>query len=207
EGTLPVELSAFYAIMNPQSYVAIGWITETETNCLGFNIYRGSTDEAASSLLISDMIQASNTSQQQSYYFVDQELSTDGTYYYWLENIDFDGSSHMYGPAIINATFANNGNGIPAPLVTGIRRIYPNPFNPTLFVNYELEKQQPVTISVYNARGQLIKTLISDTIPSGRYRVEWNGTNKNGASCANGLYFIRFIADGKTQVNKALLLK
>ena len=84
---------------------------------------------------------------------------------------------------------------------------YPNPFNPTTTVAFDLAHPGPVQLHVYNVRGQLVTTLVNDTLPAGNHTVSWQGRNSNGQSAASGLYFLRLQADGQTHMRKALLLK
>ncbi|MDD4668047.1 MAG: hypothetical protein PHR59_08730, partial [Candidatus Cloacimonetes bacterium] len=127
--TLPVELSFFNAQMYQGNSIRLQWQTQSETNVSGFQIYRGTSDLFAEALLLDVFINATNTSQAQYYVFYDRELYAPGTYYYWLESVDFDGSSQLYGS--IPVYFEGIEPGLPSiPAITGIVKNYPNPFNP-----------------------------------------------------------------------------
>ena len=131
DATLPVELSSFTANINSQGGITVMWATQSETGVNGYYINRATVNNLSEALRISSLIPASNTSQQQVYVYNDNELYEPGTYYYWLEIQDIDGVVSYYGSRSV--TFGGNGNnGTPEiPLVTGIRSIYPNPFNPS----------------------------------------------------------------------------
>lgn len=85
---------------------------------------------------------------------------------------------------------------------------YPNPFNPQTTINYNIPEDGNVKLSVYNIRGQKVKTLINETQISGKHSVVWNGTNTHNKQVASGVYFYKLeINDSKVLTNKMLLLK
>lgn len=84
---------------------------------------------------------------------------------------------------------------------------YPNPFNPSTRINYNLSKQQKVKINIYNSKGQLIKTLVNGLQNQGKYSVVWNGKNNKGNDVAAGLYFYSMETENYKKINKMLLLK
>ena len=204
--TLPVELSSFTYTLNGNNLVTLQWITQTETNVLGYYIYRGKSEEASEAVLVSDMIAATNTSTLQSYIFVDSELQEQGTYYYWLQNLDMDGSNAFHGPVRVDYSFTDPGTPN-QPLVTALNRVYPNPFNPTTFINYSLSENSPVQFKIYNNRGQLVRTLTNVPTTAGNHRVDWNGTDENGSACSTGLYLIRMEAGKESFTRKVVLVK
>jgi hypothetical protein len=85
---------------------------------------------------------------------------------------------------------------------------YPNPFNPSTLINFDLPKQSPVTLEIYDMLGQKVRTLISgDMMDPGYYHVPWNGTNQYGHSVASGVYYYRIVADKFTSLKKMMFLK
>lgn len=85
--------------------------------------------------------------------------------------------------------------------------VSPNPFNPTATIEYSILQTGPVNLSVFNIRGQRVKTLINGYHERGMHRMVWNGRDEYNRGVASGLYFIRLEAAGKTSVRKAMLLK
>jgi hypothetical protein len=84
---------------------------------------------------------------------------------------------------------------------------YPNPFNPTTTINYQLSENSNVTLSVYNIKGQKVKTLISDQLTAGAHSVVWNGDDDSGKSVGSGIYFYKLKAGDFQKVKKMILLK
>jgi hypothetical protein len=85
--------------------------------------------------------------------------------------------------------------------------VYPNPFNPSTTISYSVPTDGDVSISIYNAKGQLVNTVVSEYKNKGHYQVVWQGKDSNGRSVASGLYFSRLLASGKSLSYKMLLMK
>ncbi len=84
---------------------------------------------------------------------------------------------------------------------------YPNPFNPSTKIEFNMPKRGELSIKIYNVRGELVKTLIDEVRPAGADHVLWDGTNNNGDAVSSGVYFYETIAFGKSTVNKMALVK
>lgn len=84
---------------------------------------------------------------------------------------------------------------------------YPNPFNPSTEIKFKLNKQEIVSIKVYNVLGKEIKLLLQENLPSGEYTIHWNGKDNKGSSLPSGIYFIQMQAGEYQQTIKGLLLK
>lgn len=206
--TLPIELSSFSATINAQNYVSLMWVTQSETGVQGYYIYRAMNGNIGEAQMVSTMITATNTSSQQTYMFVDSDLYDEGTYYYWLQNVDFDGGNAFHGPVTVYFTLGGGGNDTPnIPLVTDLTAIYPNPFNPSAFISYDLATNAKVSFRIYNSRGQLVRNIEPGTQIPGRHRVEWNGRDDQGNACSTGIYFIRMQAGKDSFVRKAVMIK
>lgn len=83
----------------------------------------------------------------------------------------------------------------------------PNPFGKGTRISYDLPKTSDVRISIFDASGSLIKTLVETSQPAGHFSVIWDGKDKQGKQLANGIYFIRMKADTHEFLRKAVLLK
>jgi hypothetical protein len=84
---------------------------------------------------------------------------------------------------------------------------YPNPFNPTTIIGFNLSENDFVLIDIYNAKGQKIKTLHNTFLTKGKHQVVWNGTDENGLSVSSGIYFYRLKTSHYENIKKMLLLK
>jgi hypothetical protein len=207
-GTLPIELSSFTATIDAHNYVQLTWVTQSETNVMGFYVYRSAMNDLSTAELISPMVAATNTSQQQFYTYTDTELFVDGLYYYWLQNSDMDGSSNYHGPVHVSYSANGTNNGSPEiPTLTELKAIYPNPFNPIAYIPYSIASRSNVDIAIYNSRGQLVRSFALGTKETGSYRLEWNGMDNNGKACTTGVYYVRMTAGNDSFIRKAVLMK
>jgi hypothetical protein len=84
---------------------------------------------------------------------------------------------------------------------------FPNPFNPSTTISFELAKAGHVRLDIFNVNGALITTLADEAREAGRHDVLWNGKDSKGASVASGIYFYRLRANGEVQTKKMMLLR
>ncbi|UCE65211.1 MAG: M28 family peptidase [Candidatus Zixiibacteriota bacterium] len=88
------------------------------------------------------------------------------------------------------------------PQSIGYFQSYPNPFNPSATIDYEIVKKSNVRIAVYNLLGQEIEVLKDGVQEPGFYRISWNAQN-----CPSGIYFCRIKASDISEVIRMVLLR
>jgi hypothetical protein len=94
------------------------------------------------------------------------------------------------------------------PFETELLKNFPNPFNPETIIYYQLPENSEVNLSIYNIKGQKVKTLANKVIPVGEHSVIWNGRDSNGKRVSSGIYFYKLKVNGKSEaVRRCLLLK
>jgi hypothetical protein len=84
---------------------------------------------------------------------------------------------------------------------------YPNPFNPTTNVMFEIQTAGEVNIDIYNVKGQKIRSLVSGNYDAGIHTVTWNGTNDKGSEVPSGIYFYKTQSGKFTTSKKMILMK
>jgi hypothetical protein len=89
---------------------------------------------------------------------------------------------------------------------------FPNPFNPSTTIKFELAKSSLVQIKIYNIIGQEVKELVNNKLAAGRYEILWNGKNQHGISVGSGvfIYEIQAQSAGKNvfrQSRKMVLIR
>jgi hypothetical protein len=210
ETTLPVELSSFTAVQTAEDNVLLAWTAQSETGMAGYNIFRNATRDFSTAVSINGrMIVALNSATVQSYTFSDIDVTMGSTYNYWIECVDVDGSCHVAGPIAVTLTVSDPGEHTPdAALIDAISSCYPNPFNPSTTISYTVANDQsPISVAVFNMRGQLVRHLQSGTVSSGIHHVVWNGTDQAGKACSSGLYFTRVQIGASVFVQKISMMK
>jgi M6 family metalloprotease-like protein len=94
-----------------------------------------------------------------------------------------------------------------APGEFALRQNYPNPFNPSTTIPFDIKRRAHVTLTVYNIRGQAVKTLVDDTMEARSYSVQWDGRNDAGQVVSSGVYFYKLTAGDFQDVRKLVLTK
>ena len=82
---------------------------------------------------------------------------------------------------------------------------YPNPFNPVTTIKYQTPRTADISLVIYNALGQKIRTLVDAKVESGSHTVTWNGRNEMGKTVSSGIYFYVLTA-GDTRIAKKMIL-
>lgn len=83
----------------------------------------------------------------------------------------------------------------------------PNPFNPSTAIQFEVAHGSRVSLRIFDATGRLVRTLIDEPLPSGRFRTVWDGRDDGGTTVGSGVYLYAISAEGKTLTRKMTLLK
>ena len=120
-------------------------------------------------------------------------------YAFPIENLFFD---ILHDPT---GSEANNILGdYPAIQMTN----YPNPFNPTTTIEFSIQIDSKIDLSIFNINGQKIKTLTHDEFIKGNHSLIWNGNDNFGNSVSSGVYLYKLKVNGKiVAMKKCLLLK
>ena len=84
---------------------------------------------------------------------------------------------------------------------------YPNPFNQTVHLEFDLQTRAEVLLKIFNIHGQVVRTLISRQFDSGTKRATWDGRDERGAILASGVYFARLSILNQTHVIKISLIR
>ena len=84
---------------------------------------------------------------------------------------------------------------------------YPNPFNPQTVIMFQLSKEMPVEVNIYNIKGQKVRTLIDEEKEAGSHSIVWNGNDDNNYPVSSGVYFYRMVTGEVISSKKMLLLK
>jgi len=111
------------------------------------------------------------------------------------------------------ASFRTMGSGhagareLIAPTRFTLKRNSPNPFNPMTTIEYVVDRDGPLSIKVFNARGRYVKTLVEGHHPAGEATIAWSGTDHRGQDVPSGVYFCRIEGGGEASTLKMTLLK
>ena len=93
------------------------------------------------------------------------------------------------------------------PFSFALHQNFPNPFNPSTEIRYEIPDDLLVRISVYDMAGRLIRSLINEKKATGSYSIIWDGKNNLGSGVATGVYIYSIEAGKHRQNKKAVFIK
>ncbi|MBX2975076.1 MAG: T9SS type A sorting domain-containing protein [Ignavibacteriaceae bacterium] len=191
---VPVEFTAFNASV-ANGKVMLDWSTATESNNQGFEVQRKLVEsEDAQFTTIAFKPGAGTTTHAQNYNFTDDLSDFQATSVaYRLKQIDFDGR-YAYSQEILIDNIA--------PDKFELAQNYPNPFNPITSINYQLPVSGNVTLTVYDALGKQVATLVNEFKNGGRYSVEFDGSK-----LSSGIYFYELRSGNFASVKKLVLMK
>lgn len=100
-----------------------------------------------------------------------------------------------------------NDDEVVVPATTQLIGNYPNPFNPNTTIRFSLEKAAPAQVTIFNQKGQVVKTYELPAAEKGLNNISWNGKDNNGQSVANGVYFFRLKSGSFTSTKKMVMMK
>lgn len=190
DNLLPVELSNFTSAIAGRDLI-LSWSTGTEINNSGFDIERKSTTGGWSKIGFVAGHGTVNT--PNSYTYTDANLSS-GKYNYRLKQIDFNGNYKYYN--LSNEVII----GTPSKYV--LTQNFPNPFNPSTSISYEIPATNFVSLKIYDMMGKEVANLVNATQDAGFYTVKFDASK-----LASGVYFYKLQANDFTATKKLMLMK
>lgn len=84
---------------------------------------------------------------------------------------------------------------------------YPNPFNPSTVIEFDLQHRSTISIEIFNLQGQRVRQLVNKEYPAGSYQVTWDGTSSTGQPVSTGVYLYRLTAGDFVKTKKMIFLK
>ncbi|MCZ6681378.1 MAG: T9SS type A sorting domain-containing protein [Candidatus Poribacteria bacterium] len=165
-------------------------------------------------------VEATDTRFEDTTVFQDVDVNSTGfdpqgfRYYYAVVPVDamgLMGTPSMEENGIIPAFVPPTETAAP-PIRTRLMQSYPNPFNPDVWIPYELAEDTPVSIQIYNLAGQVVRTLELGMKPRGQYITKgkaayWDGRIQTGERAASGVYFYVLKAGNFVAAEKMAILK
>ena len=113
---------------------------------------------------------------------------------------------------LANAVLSVRLDGIGKPERNQLLQNYPNPFNPETWIPYQLSGDSPVSVSIYDTTGRLVRTLSLGMQSTGFYNSRgraayWDGRNRNGEFVASGTYFYELATPSFRQLRRMVIIK
>jgi photosystem II stability/assembly factor-like uncharacterized protein len=186
---VPVELTSFTAVGN-NGVVELNWQTATEVNNQGFEIERRT--ETSEFRTIGFAEGYGTTTEPRNYVYMDR-TAENGTNYYRLKQIDFNGTYAYSDIVEVDVT---------GPLSFNLAQNYPNPFNPSTSIKYSVPESGSIRLSVYNTVGEEVAVLVNGFSQAGSFEVTFDASN-----LSTGVYLYKLQSANSIQTKKMMLLK
>jgi hypothetical protein len=211
DNPLPVELSAF-TVTSSGGKVALYWRTESESNNLGFHLYRSTAKDGEYVRITSTLIKGHGTdSTPHDYSFLDETAEEGQTYWYLIEDVDFAGVVERSEP--IQVIFRRQAVPLKVlPTQFALFQNFPNPFNPETWIPYQLAEATAVEIRLYEPQGRAVRELFLGNKETGYYKTRetaayWDGMDNLGQPVVSGIYFYQIKAGDFMQTRKLAIVK
>lgn len=197
------ELASITAEFTLDREVFLQWAVASQSNNLGWEVYR-SVDQIHFEQ-VGDLVSGDGTVDGfRTYNFMDNDLPQADVLYYYLKQLDLDGTSARSD--IIEVLFSSAV--VQLPTVNALWQNFPNPFNPETIISFDLIEGSVVTLTIYDTVGQVVQTLArSQDMRAGHHQLVWNGLDVNGIKVSSGVYFYQLRSNNFTSMKKMTLLQ
>ncbi len=98
-------------------------------------------------------------------------------------------------------------SGLGLPSQFELKANYPNPFNPTTNIEFNLAENDFTTLKVYSVTGELVKTLANSELQAGSHKFVFDGRSENGSELSSGMYIYELKSGANLSANKMFLIK
>jgi hypothetical protein len=187
---LPVTMRGEPTAVAGDGSVTLNWATASETNNARFEIVRDGA-------LVGTVNSAGNSASGHNYSWTDEGLNNGTVYSYTLRTVSVD--NQIANVATVSAVPSVNAGAVTE---YSLNQNFPNPFNPTTSIAFDMVDAGFVSLKVYNLMGQEVASLVNGQMTSGRHLVSFDAKN-----LPSGLYMYRLNVNGFAAEKKMLLMK
>lgn len=191
QNPVPVAITSFNAFPTNGGVKLAASFFSTLSDAKFVNVYRSNGRETEFTMLAT-----LNAPSNGKFTYIDETAVSGGSYRYKIGVIEGD-NEYMSPMADIR---------LPGARVTLSQNV-PNPFNPQTSIRFTLPQNERVALAIYNANGQLVKTLVSGDKARGTYDITWDGHDSKGNQVSSGVYFYRLSAGKFSETKKMVMLK
>ncbi len=164
--------------------VHINWTTPSESDFLFWDIFRSDDNNINNAEIINEehIVACGNMSEPTDYVYIDENITTNEAYSYWLGLSKADSTNHFWGP-------------MPLVIIPSLSfgPAYPNPAEDQAIIPILLSEEKGIAMYVINETGDLLDVLVDENLGSGLHNILWNASDKE-----NGLYRVIFHCENDT---------
>jgi len=187
----PVQFTGQYASGTTQLH----WLPNVEPDLARYRLYRGTTSNFAPG-------PSNQVASPPDTGWVD---AAGAAYYYKLSAVDVHGNESLYA-TLLPQGVAGGPVGSAAPRLA-LAVVSANPTSAEATLRFDLTRDGPVRLSVYDASGRLVRDVADASFVAGEWFRSWDGHDGLGHEQPSGLYFVRLSAEGRALTRKVVLLR
>jgi hypothetical protein len=166
--------------------VSLSWDASPATDLAGYRLHRGGTAEFVPG-------EGNLVATPEGTGYVDAASSP---CFYKLAAVDLHGNVSAY--AFLQPSGTADAPGAAPPRELALSAPAPNPLRGSSTMRLALPREARVTLAVFDQQGRRVRTLLAGALPAGEHPVTWDGRDDGGRGVANGIYFVRGEAEGRT---------
>jgi len=195
--SLPQPEAASFTVDNQTGLVSLVWNEPFDPvlPVMGYNVYK--RFDSGPFVLIQETASTS----------YDEYISLEGSYRYYIAARYLNIEGCPSDTLAFSFPWVDASDQPTPGLVTRLNHNYPNPFNPSTTISFDLAQAGEVKLRIFNVKGQLVKTLANGNFTPGNHKAVWDGKDTNNRNVASGVYFYRLETKGFTQTRKMLMIK
>ena len=203
--TVPTVSVTDFSLTNDLDGVLLEWSTSYELNIQGWRVSR--ILDGNTSILTPIPLPAGDdlfSTSARTYFFLDTTVVSNTAYSYVLEAIG-PGNTPIAAPSqLASITFSPSSHSI---FQFSLKQNFPNPFNPSTRIEFDLRHASKVRLAIYNVLGQEVHELVNGHLGAGHYQETWDGMDASGIPLPSGFYLYRLNAGTFVAVRKMLLMR
>jgi hypothetical protein len=163
----------------------LSWNVNPEHDLSYYAVYRGTSEDFEPEL-------ANRVATSEFPEWFDTAWLPGSDYYYKVSAIDVH--DNQSGFALLGPDQLSDAGALRAPKACYLAQNTPNPFGPETKISFGLSSSGQVSLSIYDTAGRLVRSLIDEERPAGRYDTLWDGRDANARPVASGIYYCRLRA-------------
>lgn len=183
----------------PQSgFVQLNWSEPDNEEAKFYSVYRRLSSEPTFGAAIAKVSTRD---------YRDTNIAKSTSYVYAVTATDFGSNESKRSNELPVTSTAVAGQNVELPTSYALNNNYPNPFNPTTMITYQIPKAGEVKLTIINSLGQKVRTLVAGQIAAGYHQAMWDARDDNGNFVGSGTYLYRIEAGNFVQTKKLVLMK
>jgi len=192
---VPVD-GVVFAVLSDICTPLVRWTMGSLNGLSGVNVYRATAEEGPFELVNDSPLPPESAGS-----FEDTTAWPQTTFWYEVRALNHDGEEDVLAGSPASVTTEGR-------LALALHPFRPNPCSGNTSVSFDIpDHAGPITLRIYNVRGQLVRTLVEGPVDRGRHERRWSSEDDHGRRVAAGVYFARLTVDSRSSSQKVMVLR